>query len=84
MLPGVLKAHAAQYKRVACVLDPPRAGLHRSVLRLLLKTPQLKRLVYVSCNPSSLADNLIELCGPSQGSTGSVCACARACAYVHV
>lgn len=40
--------------------DPPRAGLHRKVLEALgaLLTPQL---VYISCNPLSLAEDLAGL-----------------------
>ena len=43
------------------VLDPPRAGLHKKVRPALghLKPPQI---LYVSCNPFSLADDLEVLC----------------------
>lgn len=36
------------------VVDPPRTGLGEGLLRYLIKAP-VKRLVYVSCNPSTLA-----------------------------
>lgn len=39
------------------LLDPPRAGLADSVLKLLVET-QIKKMIYVSCNPSTLAKNL--------------------------
>eukprot|EP00878_Enallax_costatus_P032764 GHUV01036030.1.p1 GENE.GHUV01036030.1~~GHUV01036030.1.p1 ORF type:complete len:112 (+),score=16.28 GHUV01036030.1:564-899(+) len=45
------------------VVDPPRAGLHRNVLRALLACKELKRLVFVSCNPDSLVLNAGILCG---------------------
>jgi 23S rRNA (uracil1939-C5)-methyltransferase len=43
------------------VVDPPRAGLHRHVVKSLLslKPPQI---IYVSCNPSTLARDLKILC----------------------
>ena len=46
------------------VVDPPRGGLHKDVLRALRTTRGLNTLVYVSCNPVSLFSNLVELCGP--------------------
>jgi 23S rRNA (uracil1939-C5)-methyltransferase len=39
------------------VLDPPRAGLHREIFGPLLQA-QAPRLMYLSCNPSSLARDL--------------------------
>jgi 23S rRNA (uracil1939-C5)-methyltransferase len=42
------------------VLDPPRAGLSRKVVRRVLES-QAGRIVYVSCNPTTLAPNAREL-----------------------
>ena len=47
---------------VVAVVDPPRGGLHGSVVRVLRECQWLKRLVYVSCNPKTLTDNLVTLC----------------------
>ena len=43
------------------VLDPPRAGIHPSVAKVLLKSAP-KRIVYVSCNPATQARDLEWLC----------------------
>lgn len=44
------------------VVDPPRAGLNPSVIQLLLEA-SAPRIVYVSCDPSTLARDLAQLCG---------------------
>lgn len=43
------------------VIDPPRAGCQRPVLAALASNP-VKRIVYVSCDPSTLARDLDILC----------------------
>lgn len=42
------------------IFDPPRSGLDLQVLKALLET-NVKRLIYISCNPSTLAKNLKDL-----------------------
>ena len=42
------------------VVDPPRAGLSRKVVRRIVEAAP-KRIVYVSCNPTTLAPNAAEL-----------------------
>jgi 23S rRNA (uracil1939-C5)-methyltransferase len=42
------------------VVDPPRAGLSQKVVRRILEA-EPKRLVYVSCNPTTLAPNARQL-----------------------
>lgn len=63
-----VQTHAPKYSDVVAVVDPPRAGLHKNVVKALLACDKIQRLVYVSCNPDSLADNLISMCGPARGS----------------
>lgn len=50
--------------------DPPRAGLHKSVLRALLDCAKIRRLVFVSCNPDNLISNVALLCVPPRESGG--------------
>ncbi len=42
------------------VVDPPRAGLSKKVVRRIIEVSP-KRIVYVSCNPTTLAPNAAEL-----------------------
>ncbi|EQC37278.1 hypothetical protein SDRG_05502 [Saprolegnia diclina VS20] len=52
-------------KEAVAIVDPPRAGLHTKVLRSLRDTRPVKRIVYVSCNPTvSLINDATTLCGP--------------------
>ncbi len=43
------------------ILDPPRAGIHPDVAKVILKAAP-GRIVYVSCNPASQARDLAVLC----------------------
>ncbi|KAK8601505.1 hypothetical protein V6N13_058801 [Hibiscus sabdariffa] len=54
-----------QFKNVVAIVDPPRMGLHPTVVKALRTHARLRRLVYISCNPESLVANAIELCTPS-------------------
>lgn len=42
------------------VIDPPRAGLSDEMIKTMLKL-KIKEIVYISCNPSTLAKNLNDL-----------------------
>jgi 23S rRNA (uracil1939-C5)-methyltransferase len=42
------------------VVDPPRAGLSQKIVRRIIET-EPRRLVYVSCNPTTLAPNAAQL-----------------------
>lgn len=43
------------------ILDPPRAGIHPDVAKVILNA-EPERIVYVSCNPASQARDLETLC----------------------
>jgi tRNA (uracil-5-)-methyltransferase len=50
------------YDDVVAIVDPPRCGLHKKVLNALRMETRLRKIVYVSCNPESMAQNCVELC----------------------
>jgi 23S rRNA (uracil1939-C5)-methyltransferase len=54
LTPDFIKVHG---KPDVVILDPPRAGIHPSVAKVLLETAA-PRMVYVSCNPASQARDL--------------------------
>ena len=43
-----------------CLVDPPRAGLSQKVVRRIIEAAP-RRIVYVSCNPTTLAPNAAQL-----------------------
>lgn len=45
----------------ALIVDPPRTGLAKKLIKTLLKVKP-KTVVYISCNPSTLAQDLVLLC----------------------
>ncbi len=47
------------YNYDTVLVDPPRAGLDPDSVELVSR---FKRILYVSCNPETLKDNLVELC----------------------
>ncbi|TVQ66527.1 MAG: 23S rRNA (uracil(1939)-C(5))-methyltransferase RlmD [Balneolaceae bacterium] len=53
----------SRYGRPDCIVtDPPRSGMHPDVIENLIRL-RVPRLVYVSCNPSTMARDLKELNG---------------------
>ena len=40
------------------IVDPPRSGLNEKIVRTLAALPRIKKIVYVSCNPSTLARDI--------------------------
>uniref|UniRef100_T2M9Y8 tRNA (uracil(54)-C(5))-methyltransferase n=1 Tax=Hydra vulgaris TaxID=6087 RepID=T2M9Y8_HYDVU len=49
-------------KNIIAIVDPPRAGLHKDVLKCLRSCAAIKKIIFVSCSPKQAADNLIFLC----------------------
>ena len=59
-LPAVLEKEKGE--KVRLILDPPRAGIARSVLKALLESG-IPKLTLISCNPATLARDLGILTG---------------------
>ncbi len=57
---GIRPLLEAAGKPDVVVVDPPRAGLSKKVVRRLLEC-EATRIVYVSCNPTTLAPNTAQL-----------------------
>ena len=59
-LAGVMEREKGEKLRL--ILDPPRAGVHRSVLQALIKSG-IEQLTMISCNPATLGRDLGILSG---------------------
>ena len=59
-LPGVLEKEKGE--KIRLILDPPRAGIARSVIKALLQS-KIPQLTLISCNPATLARDLGLLTG---------------------
>jgi tRNA (uracil-5-)-methyltransferase len=53
LLPEVAKKYSDSQNIIVGIVDPPRGGLHRDVLKALRTCRGLNKLVYVSCNAES-------------------------------
>jgi 23S rRNA (uracil1939-C5)-methyltransferase len=45
------------YKPDLLIVDPPRTGIHKDILKTIMEM-NVKKMVYVSCNPATLARDL--------------------------
>lgn len=69
-LQGVLQKERGEKLRL--ILDPPRAGIHRSVLNAIIAS-EIDKLVLISCNPATLARDLGLLTGAlTEGENGQL------------
>lgn len=55
-LPGLIKSEVGE--RAVAMVDPPRAGLSASACQMLADLKRLDYILYLSCNPESLARDL--------------------------
>lgn len=50
---------------VIAVLDPPRSGVHSSVIRAVRESQQIEKVIFISCDPKQAMQNFIGLCRPT-------------------
>ena len=55
LLAAVRAKRGEDYRPDAVILDPPRAGCAEELLLTLARDEQVPRIVYISCNPDTLA-----------------------------
>ncbi|GAU89801.1 hypothetical protein RvY_02310 [Ramazzottius varieornatus] len=66
-IPRLLKRKEFTYTNVSAVVNPSRSGLSVKVINALRKTPQVDRVIYVSCMPIGNAmRNILDLCLPTE------------------
>lgn len=57
--------HVSKADTVVAILDPPRAGIHSSVIQSIRKSNQINHLIFVACSIKSSLQNCIDLCRPT-------------------
>ncbi|XP_005391788.1 PREDICTED: tRNA (uracil-5-)-methyltransferase homolog A isoform X1 [Chinchilla lanigera] len=60
LVPALVSRLVSQ--QLVAILDPPRAGLHSKVILAVRRAENLKRILYVSCNPRAAMGNFVDLC----------------------
>jgi tRNA (uracil-5-)-methyltransferase len=74
-MPQVMQRYEMMHSTspIIAVVDPPRGGLHPKVVKTILRNPHIKRLVYVSCNAKTMANDALLLCKPPCLKFGDKC-----------
>ncbi|CAO3646053.1 unnamed protein product [Cunninghamella echinulata] len=52
-------------ENVIAVLDPPRNGVHNSVIRAVREASQIQKVIFISCDAKQAMQNFINLCRPT-------------------
>jgi tRNA (uracil-5-)-methyltransferase len=64
LLSAAFKSPELGITHAVAVVNPPRGGLHHTVIKALRTSKGLSRIVYVSCNSKTLVLDAIKLCAP--------------------
>lgn len=47
-------------EEVVAVFDPPRSGVHSSVIRAVRESPQIRKVIFISCDARQAMDNFVK------------------------
>ncbi|KAG1471645.1 hypothetical protein G6F56_002004 [Rhizopus delemar] len=61
---AINKVRDENNQEVIAVLDPPRNGVHSSVIGVCRENSKIDRLIYISCDAKQAGDNFLALCRP--------------------
>jgi tRNA (uracil-5-)-methyltransferase len=61
---AAIEEHVPSGMSCVAVLDPPREGCHKNVLRAIRATKEIERIVYVSCDHTRFVEQAVQLCSP--------------------
>ncbi len=64
---GAIAQKYGDKNTIVAVVDPPRCGLHKTVVQKMRTCKGLDVIIYVSCNPQSMIRDITYLCRPNQG-----------------
>ena len=58
----VRQANLGKDENIIAIVDPPRAGLQTKSISQLRNSTKIQRLIYISCSPSQVLKNFVDLC----------------------
>ena len=62
---GIFKYHIDPQDTVIAILDPPRVGVHYSVIKAIRDCDELKYCFLVACDFEQSVKNILDLCRPT-------------------
>ncbi len=64
-LHSIIKNHIGPKDHVIAILDPPRAGVHSSVIKSVRECSRLNHVIFIACSFKSSLQNYVDLCRPT-------------------